>query len=80
MRRPICWVDRECEEGKREVRVSFHGDTIKWQFLPNGAEQWDYDSKPSEENWNQLQQKLADLWQRGHTCNAEMELVKKLRG
>jgi len=77
MRRPIGWVDNDCEDGRREVRVTFHGDTIKWQFLPKGAEDWDYASAPTEDNWRQLEQKLADLWQRGHTCRMEMDMVKR---
>ena len=59
------------------MRVTFHGNAVKWQFLPNGAEDWDYESIPTEENWRQLEQKLADLWQRGHMCKNEIELVKR---
>ena len=77
MRRPIGWIDKEWEGGKREVRVTFHGNTIKWQFLPDGAEDWDYTTPPTEENWRQLEQKLADLWQRGHLCKNEMEMTKR---
>ena len=77
MRRPIAWQDKECEEGRREVRVTFHGETIKWQFLPAGSRDWIYDQAPTEENWKQLEEKLANLWQRGHTCKHEMELAKR---
>lgn len=76
MRRPIGWIDKTIEGGKREVRVSFHGESIKWQYLPEGALEWDYDSKPTEENWLVLEQKIANLCQRGHLFEQELALVK----
>jgi len=77
MRKPICWTDKDGDGGSREVRVTFHGETVKWQFLPKGAEQWDYSSQPTEDDWKQLESKLAALWQRGHMVQHEMELAKK---
>ena len=77
MRRPIGWIDNDFEGGRREVRVTFHGNTIKWQFLPEGAEEWEYTTAPTEENWRQLEQKLKDLWQRGHICKTEMAMVTR---
>jgi len=78
MRRPIGWVDTTCPEGKREVRVSFHADTLKWQFLPKGSKEWQYDVVPSEENWAELLAKLLELKQRGHLFDKEIALVKSL--
>lgn len=79
MRRPIGWVDKNCEEGRREVRVSFHADTLHWQFCPKGEENWRDDLVPSEENWADLEAKLLELKQRGHLFDREIALVRKLR-
>ena len=76
MRRPIGWIDKKWEGGKREVRVSFHAENIKWQFLPAGEVDWDYDSKPTEENWLELEEKIENLCQRGHLFEKELALVK----
>ena len=76
MRRPISWTEK-LPEGKREIRVTINGDNIKWQFLNPNAEKWDYDSKPSEEDWLTLEEKIANLMQRGHFFASELDLVKR---
>ena len=78
MRRPIGWVDKACPDGRREIRVSFHANTLKWQFLPKGAEAWRDDLAPSPENWAELLAKLLELKQRGHLFDKEIALVKSL--
>ncbi len=77
MRRPIGWKDKTEAGLRREVRVSFHAERVKWQFLVEGAEKWDYDTPPTEEDWMRLEGHLADRWQRGHCLEAEMDLVKR---
>ena len=77
MRRPIGWVDKDDEGGRREVRVSFHADKVKWQFLPAGSDKWDYDTPPTEALWQELEVKLQQLIQRGHLFQGELELVKR---
>ncbi len=77
MRRPIGWVDKSCPEGKREIRVSFHADTIKWQFRLNGAEVWDSTPIPAEADWIELEDKIQQLMQRGHLFQRELDLVRR---
>ena len=77
MRRPIGWVDKSFPEGKREIRVSFHADTIKWQFRLKGMEEWGALAQPSEEDWRVLEQKILELMQRGHLFQRELELVRR---
>lgn len=77
MRRPVCWVDKEALEGKTEIRVSFHADTVKWQFQDAGTDFWVYDRKPTEEQWLQLEEKLENLIQRGHHCDNELDLTRR---
>ena len=77
MRRPICWVDKESPQGKTEIRVSYHADTIKWQFQDAGTDFWVYDRAPTEEPWLQLEEKLENLIQRGHCFANELDLAKR---
>ncbi|MDD3952307.1 MAG: hypothetical protein PHY82_00155 [Lentisphaeria bacterium] len=76
MRRPIGWVDKNYPEGRREIRVSFRADTIKWQFRLKGAEEWDSSPVPAEEDWLELEDKILQLMQRGHLFQRELELVR----
>ena len=77
MRRPIGWVDKNCPDGRRKIRVSFHADTIRWQFRAKGAEEWESTNQPSEENWHELEEKILQLMQRGHLFERELELVRR---
>ncbi|NLZ62476.1 MAG: hypothetical protein GX902_01590 [Lentisphaerae bacterium] len=77
MRRPIGWIDKKHPDGPREVRVSFHAGNIKWQFLPKGTQNWEYDTVPSEENWLELEKKLQQLMQRGRLYERELELTRR---
>ncbi len=77
MRRPIGWIDKNYSEGKREVLVSFHADTIKWQFRMKGVEEWDSAAVPAEEDWLELEEKIRQLMQRGHLFQRELELARR---
>ncbi|MBP5638241.1 MAG: hypothetical protein J6X55_02090 [Victivallales bacterium] len=79
MRRPISWTEKT-SEGKKETRVTINGDNVKWQFLQPNSEKWDYDSKPTEEDWQILEEKITNLMQRGHFLASELELVKRRGG
>ncbi|NLG13445.1 MAG: hypothetical protein GX561_04475 [Lentisphaerae bacterium] len=77
MRRPIAWVEKDEDGMKTQIRVSFRGENIKWQFLDPGETRWDYDRTPTEEQWEELDEKLANMLQRGYCCMAEIELAKR---
>lgn len=79
MRRPIGWVDKAFPEGRREVKVNYHADEIKWKFKLKGEQDWDYDSQPREEDWLTLEKKIKQLIQRGHQYQRELQLAE-LRG
>ncbi|MBO7741110.1 MAG: hypothetical protein J6S21_01020 [Victivallales bacterium] len=78
MRRPIGWVDKNWEGGKREVKVEFFAGGLRWRFKTAQDEEWQ-DGTPTEENWDDLEVKLRELIQRGHLFDRELTLVKKLR-
>jgi hypothetical protein len=79
MKRQIKWVDKSGEV-KREIRVTFvPGDRIKWQFKPADRASWDYDTPPTEEDWDELQTKVENRIQRGTVQAKDLDLVKKCR-
>lgn len=79
MRRQIKWKERLEDGVRREVRISFPGkNEIKWQFKRSDREKWDYDTPPTEEDWDELESKLAARTQRGNNLR-ELELIKKIR-
>jgi hypothetical protein len=77
MRRPIGWVDREYVDGRREIRVNFHANTIKWRFRLKGQLEWDKTALPSEEDWLELEKKILQLMQRGHLYQKELDLTRR---
>ncbi len=78
MRRPIGWIDKDFPGGRREVKVEFFSDTLRWRFKPKGEDEWQ-EGEPTEENWDGLEERLQQLIQRGHIFNNELALVKGLR-
>lgn len=78
MRRQICWKEKS-PEGKTDIRVTIHGQEIKWQFKRPG-EEWDYDSAPSDGQWDYLEQSLRNRYQRGHLdANEILDRIRQLR-
>lgn len=80
MRRQIRWTDKLPDGVKRDVRVSVHGGTIKWQFLRSDKAGWDYDTPPTPEDWDALEQRLLDRYNRGHVAIEKiLNLVRRER-
>ncbi|MBT3290724.1 MAG: hypothetical protein HN849_01750 [Victivallales bacterium] len=78
MRRQIIWKE-DTDEGRTEIRVTLMKQEIKWQYKPKGRG-WDYDTPPSDERWDRLEQELKDRMQRGNTAAYEaLKRVQKLR-
>ncbi len=78
MKRKISWTRRAADGVKREVRVVVSRGDIKWQFKRADEERWDYDSAPTEEEWDILEEILKRRMHRGRGINL-MESVRKLR-
>lgn len=80
MRRQIRWTERLDDGTKVKIRVSFHGHTIKWQFKRSDEREWDYDSPPTKAQWDELEQRIMNRYQRGHVAiTKELKLVRKMR-
>ncbi len=77
MRRPISWTARVEDRVKREVRVSFSGGKLKWQFKRSDQEQWDYDSEPSASDWKDLLAHAEARYRRNRIPHKVVELIRK---
>ncbi len=79
MKNGMSWT-RRCKDGvKREVRVWVTAQYIKWQFKRADEEHWDYDSPPTPEDWDALEEILARRVKRGRGI-AMLENARRLRG
>jgi hypothetical protein len=76
MNRPIEWIEKTEEGEKRKVRVTFFAKGIIWQFQ-NSREGWDYDRKPSLEDWEKLLDEVQRRYQRRRATHKELLLTEK---
>jgi hypothetical protein len=75
MPRRISWT-RQTEDGvKRETRVRVEAGAIKWQFKRADEDKWDYDSPPTNDDWDTLEEILTRRSGRGR----QMALLDRVR-
>jgi len=80
VRADIEWVERLEDRVKRTVRITFLGKgKMKWQTKRSDEEFWDYDTPPSSDDWDHLEEKTESLYNRRRLPFKNVELVKKLR-
>ena len=79
MLRPICWTEKMSDGVKREVRVTFLRDRIRWQFKLATDEHWDYTTAPSAEDWNVLVKRTENRYQRRNVSYEDLELARRCR-
>ena len=80
MKADLEWTEKLEDRVKRKVRITFHGhDQIKWQFKRSDEEFWDYDTPPSREDWETLEEKIDALYNRRRQPYKHLELVQKLK-
>ena len=49
MRRQVCWMEKQEDGVKLEIRVAIEQGKVKWQFKRSDEEKWDYDTAPTTE-------------------------------
>ncbi|MGE4488371.1 MAG: hypothetical protein AB7E95_02370 [Kiritimatiellales bacterium] len=79
MKRDIEWKESLDDGVKRTVRINIHAGKIKWQFKRSDEERWDYDTPPSPEDWEALEEKIDSLYHRRRVSFKDLELVRKMR-
>lgn len=80
MKADIEWVERLDDGVKRKIRITFLGKgKMKWQTKRSDEDSWDYDTPPSPDDWDFLEEKMASLYNRRRASFKNVELVRKLR-
>ena len=78
MSKQISWTTKLPDGAKREVRVTVDVHQSKWQFKRSDEEEWDYDSSPTAEDWDMLEDILVRRSKRGRQVRL-LEHVRKIR-
>ncbi|VGO17854.1 hypothetical protein PDESU_06456 [Pontiella desulfatans] len=80
MKADIEWTEKLGDGVKRKIRITFMGKTLmKWQTKRSDEEAWDYDTPPTPEDWDVIEEKIDILYHRGRQPYKRIELIKKLR-
>ena len=78
MLRQVCWVERQDDGTKREIRVTVLRRDVKWQFKLSTEERWDYDSPPSPADWDNLLERMENRYRRRNVSHDDLEVVRRL--
>ena len=78
MRRDINWFVRRDDGSRYEVRVTWFSGTFKIQFKERGAERWDYDRKPSAEDWETFLDSIERRYQRKTATLKEFQEAQRM--
>lgn len=78
MKQKISWTTKLDGGVKREVRVTTSKKALKWQFKRSDEEHWAYDSAPTAEDWDALEDILRRRAGRGRTVEM-LGIVQKMR-
>ena len=80
MKADIEWVEKLDGGIKRKIRITFLGKgKMKWQTKRSDEEMWDYDTPPSADDWNALEEKMEALYNRRRESFKNLELVRQLK-
>jgi hypothetical protein len=78
MHRVTSWTIKLEDGVKRETRVRISRRDLKWQFKRSDQEHWDYDSDPTTEDWDRLEDILRRRAGRGRG-NELLDDVRRMR-
>jgi len=79
MRRLLCWTDKQDDGVKREVRVSFHGAGLRWQWKRADEPAWVYDPVPAPADWDMLEKLARNWYQRARLPREHLDRTSRLR-
>ncbi len=78
MRRDINWTTKRDDGSRYDVRVNWFSGTFKLQFKERGAEKWEYDRKPSPDDWATFLDAIERRYQRRQATLKEMEEAQRM--
>ena len=80
MKADIEWVEKLEGGVKRKIRITFLGKgKMKWQTKRSDEDFWDYDTPPTSDDWDTLEEKVEAFYNRRRTPFKNLELVRKLK-
>jgi hypothetical protein len=78
MRRDINWTTKREDGSRYDVRVTWFSGTFKLQFKERGAEKWEYDRKPSPEDWETFLDAIDRRYHRRQATLKEFEEAQRM--
>ena len=78
MRRDINWITKRDDGSRYDVRVTWFSGTFKLQFKERGEARWDYDRKPSPEDWETFLDAIERRYQRKTATLKELEEARRM--
>jgi hypothetical protein len=78
MRRDINWTTRRDDGSRYDVRVTWFSGTFKLQFKERGADRWEYDRKPSREDWETFLDAIERRYTRKTATLKELEEARRM--
>ena len=80
MKADIEWVEKLEGGVKRKIRITFLGKgKMKWQTKRSDEDFWDYDTPPTSDDWDTLEEKVEAFYNRRRTPFKNLELVRQLK-
>ncbi len=78
--RPVCWVERDEDGVKREIRVRFVGTrTLEWRSKRTDEPRWNTGYAPTAADWACLTAKTEDRYRRRAASFKILEMVRSHR-
>ncbi|MCE0482722.1 MAG: hypothetical protein LV479_00625 [Methylacidiphilales bacterium] len=78
MRRDINWTTKRDDDSRYDVRVTWFSGRYKIQFRERGADRWDYDRKPTRQDWETFLDAIERRYQRKQATWKELEEARRL--
>ena len=78
MRRDINWTTKRDDGSRYDVRVTWFSGSFKIQFKERSADRWDYDRKPSREDWETFLDAIERRYTRKQATYKELEEARRL--
>jgi hypothetical protein len=79
MKNQVCWTERLEDGVRREIRVTFSRNGLKWQFKRSDEDRWVYDRTPTPAEWADLEERVLNRYQRRAVPFKDLEQVRAAR-
>ncbi len=79
MRKMMCWTEKLEGGVKREVRVSFHGKGLRWQWKRSDEPAWVYDAPFTTADWDNFEALAENWYTRQRLPREHVDRIKRLR-